>query len=71
MKNVQAGEKPASRLLYITHTELIKMNEDEVIEKIGNICGKVCTGIALFGIGLAIGIPFLGLLSGDKEYPLE
>lgn len=47
------------------------MNEDEVIEKIGNICGKICTGIALFGIGIAIGIPFLGILSGDKKYPLE
>ena len=47
------------------------MNEDEVIEKVSKICGKICTGIALVGIGLAIGIPFLGILSGDKKYPLE
>lgn len=47
------------------------MNEDEVIEKIGNVCGKICTCIALFGIGIAIGIPFLGILSGEKKYPLE
>jgi hypothetical protein len=47
------------------------LNEDEIIEKIGNVCGKIGTGILMFGIGLAVGIPFLGLLSGDKKYPLE
>ena len=47
------------------------MSEDEVIEKIGNVCGKICTGLALVGIGFAIGIPFLGILSGDKKYPLS
>jgi hypothetical protein len=56
-------------LRHITHKEGEKLNEDEMIEKIGNVCGKICTGIVMFG--LAVGAPFLGLLSGDKKYPLE
>jgi hypothetical protein len=38
---------------------------------VGKACSKIGMGLALFGIGLAIGIPFLGLLTGDNEYPLE
>lgn len=47
------------------------MDEEEMMRKIGGICGKIGRGILFAGIGLAIGIPFLGLLSGDKDYPLE
>lgn len=50
------------------------MSDEWTIEdtkNIGRICGMIGKGILLGGLGLAIGIPFLGLLSGDKEYPLE
>ena len=43
----------------------------EDTKNIAKLCGMIGKGILLGGLGLAIGIPFLGLLSGDKEYPLE
>jgi hypothetical protein len=43
----------------------------EDTKNVGRVFGMIGKGILLCGIGLAIGIPFLGLLSGDKEYPLE
>lgn len=51
--------------------ELNLQDAKNVAKGIGKVCSKIGMGLALFGIGLAIGIPFLGLLSGDKEYPLE
>tara|TARA_B100001564_G_scaffold359818_1_gene383176 strand:- start:1009 stop:1173 length:165 start_codon:yes stop_codon:yes gene_type:complete len=51
--------------------ELTLQDAKNVAKGIGKACSKIGMGLALCGIGLAIGIPFLGLLSGDKEYPLE
>lgn len=51
-----------------------KMSDEWTMEdtkNVGRVFGMIGKGILLCGIGLAIGIPFLGLLSGDKEYPLE
>ena len=48
------------------------MSDEWTIEdtkNIGRLCGMIGKGILLGGLGLAIGIPFLGLLQATKNTP--